>query len=152
MLYLSRVVKIFFYYILRQKISNKSHRNSHPAHYCKLERSVLQQYSRRDQVQLYIYIIYINCRNVGRDVSTVSTTVTENVWRVGKGGKYSLLYQLQCDYSFFRNLKKLFNVQGVWQSLSQNTLPTMVHGRPFLQHNVTTPTERAPFIRHLWTC
>ena len=49
------LVKIFFYYILRQKISNKNHRNPHPAHYCKLERSVLQQYSGREQVQ-FIYI------------------------------------------------------------------------------------------------
>jgi hypothetical protein len=46
---------------------------------------------------------------------------------------FSLMWLLQCSYSFSKSTKEVFSVQGVCHS--PNTLPTIVHGQGF--RNIT---------------
>jgi hypothetical protein len=42
-----------------------------------------------------------------------------------KDAKFNILSWLQCDNSFFKIYKEIFNMKEAWKS--PNTLPTMVH-------------------------
>lgn len=53
---------------------------------------------------------------------------TEKLWRVGQyKKKISLLYRIQCTFSFQKSTKVVLSMQGAWHS--PQTLPTKVHNQ-----------------------